>query len=289
MALVKGRLGKVGDDSSLKPNEAFLSALQSAIVGHREASTHSPSNKYSPSGLSCMRQMWYKRRGFPQSATLDSYMDVSMASTGTLRHEAIQEALLWMNQHSRRFLYIDVAEYVKKKQEQGKCLQLAVTGTHGAETALYDKERHISFRCDGIIYDALDKHFYLFEFKNQISYKAVDKAEVDVDHYAQVFCYCDELHLEDAFVVYENRDSGQLYIPEVFHVTEYNKQTIREKIDKCEHMAVAGILPERPKDISPKHCQWCRYRRQCAADGPESRNCSNIAFPDTANILDEVK
>lgn len=269
MALVRGLVGRVPSNETLPANEAFLCALGEAIVGERNETNHAPSTDYTPSGLNCIRQMWYKRRRTAPEPSADNYQDVGASATGIARHEAIQSALLYMNQHSNRFLYIDVSEYVNKKHESGKCLDVVVTGMSGAETKLYDKKRHINFRCDGIIYDSRDKHFYLFEFKNQISYKAADKLSVDTAHYCQVHCYCAELDLDDAFVVYENRDTCQLYIPEILHVTPYNKQAILSKIDECEKLAISGTLPARPQ-MSAKECQWCRYRKQCRADGPDA-------------------
>lgn len=195
-----------------------------------------------------------------------SYGDISAADTGTRRHEAIQEVLQYMTKQGGRFLYIDVARYVEERQRRGKCLQLVITGTHGAETELWDKQRDVKFRCDGIIYDTKDKEFYLFEFKNQISFKAAGKQCVDKAHYCQIACYCMELELNKAFVTYENRDDCTLYVPEIFVVSDYDKQMIQDKIDECENMAKHGIVPDKPSNLSPSDCRYCRYKSTCKSD-----------------------
>ena len=264
--LIKGKTGKVALSSELPANEAFLASLCNAIETHNAKKGKSPSTSYAPSGLNCIRSMYYRRRGTPMDVEPFSYGDIGAADTGTRRHEAIQAVLEYMNTTGGRFLYIDVARYVEEKQKRGKCLQLVVTGKHGAETELWDKERNVKFRCDGIIYDTLDKKFYLFEFKNQISFKAAGKQEVDAAHYCQVICYCMELDLNEAFVTYENRDDCTLYVPQVFQVSEYDKQMIRNKIDECEDMAKHGNVPAKPSNLAPSDCRYCKYKSTCKAD-----------------------
>ena len=254
------------DNSDMPANVLFLNELTSGIESKR-ASSKPPSIAYSPSGLNCIRAMYYKRRGNVPDKDNTVYSDIGMADTGTGRHEDIQNVLIWMTEHGSRFKYIDVARYVEEKQKRGKCLQLVVTGTFGAETALWDKDRDIRFRCDGIIYDKVTKIFYLFEFKNQISNNAAGKVAVDMKHHCQVDCYCAELDLRYALVTYENRDTCQLYVPEIYEATDYAKLSIMKKIDDCEYMAKHGIVPERPNNLSPSDCRWCRYKSYCRNDG----------------------
>lgn len=267
---IKGRPGLVNSstDTELPVNTLFLNALCQGIEQER-ASHKPPSSAYTPSGMNCMRAMFYKRSSYVPDLDRTEYTDVGMANTGTGRHEDIQKALIYMTTHGSRFKYVDVARYVQEKQSRGKCLQLVVTGKDGAETALWDKERDVRFRCDGIIYDSVTHLFYLFEFKNQISSTAAGKACVDMKHHCQVDCYCAELDLQYALVTYENRDTCQLYVPEVYEVTEYAKLSILKKIDDCEDMAKHAIVPARPTNLSPSECKWCRYKSYCKADGAE--------------------
>lgn len=267
---LRGRTGLVSHDrdDNLPVNNLFLNELTSSIESKR-ASSRPPSTAYSPSGMNCIRQMYYKRSGAVPDKETTVYTDVGMADTGTGRHEDIQNALIWMTSHGSRFRYIDVSRYVEEKQKRGKCLQLVVTGSCGAETALWDKERDVRFRCDGIIYDSVTHIFYLFEFKNQISSSAAGKACVDMKHHCQVDCYCAELDLQYALVTYENRDTCQLYVPEVYEVTEYAKLSIMRKIDECEHAVKYLKVPARPTNLSSSDCRWCRYRSHCRNDGAE--------------------
>lgn len=254
-------------DKPLPVNKIFEAALKTGIEEHSLTSGRAPSKSYSPSGLNCIRSMYYKRVKMPPDKDPKSYGDIGGADTGTRRHEAIQEVLLWMNSHNNRFVYVDVETYVKKRQEQGRCLQLVIQGKFGAEVQLWDKERDVKFRCDGIIYDRVDKRFYLFEFKNQISFKAAGKQSVDAAHHCQVTAYCYELDLDAALVTYENRDTLELYVPEVYEVSEYDKQCLLNKIDKCEGFVKSVTVPARPTNLSPSDCRFCNYRKTCKADG----------------------
>ena len=255
--------------SSCPPiNEIFLANVCNGIED-KSRKSGIPSDYYTPSGMGCIRSMYYKRRKVVPDNSDIAYADISCADTGTRRHEAIQDVLIWMTEHNNRFMYIDVDNYVKQKQKRGKCIDLVVLGKSGAETSLLDKKRNIKFRCDGIIYDKIDKLFYLFEFKNQISFKASGKKEVDPAHYCQVNCYCAELDLDKALVTYENRDTGELYCPEVFKVSEYDKKLIMDKVDKCESFASKGTVPKRPTGLAAITCRYCDYKKTCKHDGSE--------------------
>lgn len=265
--LLKGKVGKVGSaNSDLPINEQFLACLKVAIEDQR-LNTKLPSKSYSPSQMNCIRSMYYKRIGVIPDNQTTVYTDVGMADTGTRRHEAIQEALEFMNSSSKcRFVYVDVAKYVEKKQAKGKCTDLVITGKVGAETKLYDSVHHVNFRCDGIILDKVTSHFYLFEFKNQISFKAAGKRAVDLAHHIQVTAYCTLLDLADALVVYENRDNCELFCPEVYHVSEYDKAMLLDRIETCEQHVRSGSVPKLPDSFNTTMCKWCPYKFTCRKD-----------------------
>ena len=267
--LLKGKLGKVGSNpSSLPIEQVFLASVKIAIE-EQNKKRKPPSKFYSPSAMNCMRQMYYKRIGVIPDEEDTPYSNVSMADTGTRRHEAIQEALEFMTKDSQsRFCYVDVSEYVKRKQSHGKCLDLVILGKQGAETMLLHKRLGINFRCDGIIVDKQEKKFYLFEFKNQISFKASGKQTVDKQHLSQVITYCALLDLNDAFVVYENRDTCELYCPQTLHVSEYDKQTLIGRVNQCESFVVNKQVPTPDYNIvSASDCNYCRYKSTCRKDG----------------------
>lgn len=254
------------NNSNLPANKKFLVDVMSAIERNEQLNRRKPSKWYKPSSLHCMRNMYFTRTGAPTDTTTSEYNGIGMADTGTRRHEAIQEVLLQMKKLGYDWEYIDVAEYVKKKQSFGKCRTLQIKGSAGAETHLFDTALKISFRCDGIIRRISTNDYYLFEFKNQTSFKYANKETVDEAHVDQVVCYCTALDLDKAFVLYENRDTCNLECPEIFEVTDKMKQEICiSKIMECEGYVERMIAP--PKCSDTKNCRWCNYKGICKKVG----------------------
>lgn len=249
----------------LPANKKFLADVQSAIVRVNTNNRRKGSKWYKPSSLVCMRNMYFARVGAEQDITSEDYNGIGMADTGTRRHEAIQEVLLEMKDLGYDWEYVDVEQYIAKKQEQGKCKNIKVLGSAGAETHLMDLTLKTSFRCDGIIRRISTDEYFLFEFKNQVSFKANGKTKVDEAHHDQVTCYCTSLDLDKAFVLYENRDVCSLECPEIFEVTKEMKDNLISKIMECEGYVERLIAP--PKHENDKPCKWCRYKGMCRKVG----------------------
>ncbi len=256
-------------ETPLPPNKKFLQDVMKSIEAKSTSDGRKPSKWYKPSGLGCMRAMWFTRLEYPQDSRPPEYNAIGMADTGTRRHTAIQDVLLWMNDNTSDWTYMDVAEYLTYKQRQGKCTNIIVKGKRGAETHLFDTTLQTSFMCDGIIRDNNTGEFYLFEFKNQISFKYNDrtagtKVAVDKEHHKQVICYCTSLDLEKAFVMYENRDMLALEVPEVFMVTTEMKTDLVGYINECEQYVRNMICPPKPEVVK---CNFCAYKAECRRQG----------------------
>lgn len=250
----------------LPANKKFLTDVMSCIEQNELNHRRKGSRYYKPSSLKCMRNMYFTRVGAEQNRTPTEYNSTGMADTGTRRHEAIQEALLTMKDNGYDWEYYDVEKYVKHKQRFGKCKSLEIKGTQGAETHLIDHALNISFRCDGIIRRISTNEYFLFEFKNVISFKfnQLDDHALH-EHYNQVICYCTALDLDKAFITYENRDNCTLEVPEVFEVTSDMKNWLVGYIQECEDYVERLIPP--PKTESTKTCRWCPYSSLCKKVG----------------------
>jgi hypothetical protein len=221
-----------------------------------------------------MRQMYYMVTGEKPDESTTDYASVGMADTGTRRHVAIQEAVAAMVELGYDWKYLDVEEYLREKWAHGKCLDVQVRGKRGVETALFHKTLNISFMCDGIVRHIPSGEDFLFEFKNQISFKyghddkqpgAVAKSHVDAAHEDQVCTYCMALDLNRALVLYENRDNCNLECPEVFEVTDEMKQTRVDKILECDSYVERQVPPPMHHDKKP--CRWCQYQTACKKHG----------------------
>lgn len=246
-------------------NKAFLTDLMSAIEARDQKHRRKPSQWYKPSSFVCLRQMYFMRTGEVPDGTRTEYNAIGMADTGTRRHVAIQEVLAEMESLGYDWRYLDVEEYLKRKQATGKCLDIEVVGKHGAETKLFHKTLQISFMCDGILERVSTGACYLFEFKNQVSFKYNGKEAVDAEHVDQVSTYCMALDLDECLVLYENRDTCTLECPEVFQVTDEMKQRQVDKVLECESYVERLIPP--PVYETTKPCRWCQYQTACKKAG----------------------
>lgn len=246
-------------------NKAFLTDLMSAIEANEQKNRRKPSQWYKPSSFVCLRQMYFMRIGETPDVTRTEYTGIGMADTGTRRHVAIQEILEKMEKLGYDWKYLDVADYIKSKQAEGKCLDIEIVGKRGAETKLFHKTLNISFMCDGILQRLSTGRCYLFEFKNQVSFKFNGKEAVDAEHIDQVSTYCMALDLDECFVLYENRDTCALECPELLTVTPEMKQRQVDKVLECESYVERLIPP--PAHCNTKPCRWCQYQTPCKKHG----------------------
>ena len=276
MSNTRRKLGKLVTASVKKQplNKAFLTDVMSAIEVLDRKGRRMPSRTYKPSSMVCMRQMYYMVTGEKPDESRTDYASVGMADTGTRRHVAIQDAIAAMAEMGYDWKYLDVEEYLREKQAHGKCLDVQVVGKRGVETQLRHKTLNISFMCDGIVRYIPSGEDFLFEFKNQISFKyghddkqpcAVAKSHVDDAHEDQVCTYCMALDLNRALVLYENRDNCNLECPEVFEVTDEMKQARVDKILECDSYVERQVPPPMHHDKKP--CRWCQYQTACKKHG----------------------
>lgn len=222
-----------------------------------------PSTTFSPSGMHCERAMYYKAKGQAQHPSEQRYNWNQAAKIGSLRHEAIQEVLLGMNDRpGYDWEYVDVKKYVEAKQKEGKCLDIEIGQQQGAETHLYNRKLNLSFLCDGIIKKKSSGEYFLFEFKNKKSTKwAAQCYSFPNEHYDQVVCYCMCLDLEKVFLVMENRDTCELVCPELFIVTDDMKAKMKEKIERVLNAVKINKAPRKLDD--EKDCYFCAYKYLC--------------------------
>ena len=276
MANTRRKLGRLVAASVKKQplNKAFLTDVMSAIEVLDKRGRRMPSRTYKPSSLVCMRQMYFQVTGEKPDDSTTDYASIGMADTGTRRHVAIQEAVDAMAELGYDWKYLDVEQYLREKWGQGKCRDIEIRGRRGVETALYHKVLNISFMCDGIVRYLPTSEDFLFEFKNQISFKyghddkdkgSAIKCHIDEAHEDQVCTYCMCLDLNKALVLYENRDNCNLECPEVFEVTEEMKQKRVDKILECDSYVERQIAPPMHSDTKP--CRWCQYKTACKKRG----------------------
>ena len=236
--------------------QQFLDDLKRSIELDDMKNARKPSQTYKPSGMNCIRSMYYQVIGVDVEAD-SNYVMVGICEAGTDRHERIQNAISKMKDYGFDCEYIDVAEYVKSR---GLDEYLDIVDKCGNETKLYDRNRNISFLCDGII--KYQGKYYIVEFKTESSFKWRDRKEVDPKHYNQARTYSLELQLDDVIFVYINRDIVDMK-SYMYHVKQSERDAIIELLERCQQYVDSKQLPPKPEDANTKKCAYCNYKNLC--------------------------
>ena len=246
-------------NTNVPVEQQFLDDLKRSIELDANKEFRKPSETYSPSGMGCIRAMYYKRIGVDVVPD-NSYTLIGICNSGTDHHSRIQNAIDKMKDNGFDCEYIDVADYVKSR---GLDLYLDIVDKCGNETKLYDKIRNVSFLCDGII--KYKGKYYIVEFKTESSFKWKDRKGVDPKHHNQAITYSLELQINDVIFVYINRDIVD-YKAYLFSVSESDRERIKELIDTCEQYVTNKELPPLPENANDKTCAYCAYKNFCKAD-----------------------
>lgn len=209
-----------------------------------------PSTAYAPSSMKCARNMFYKRSGYETDPTPREHHMIGITESGTDRHDRLQHQIA----QSTKIKWVDVEKYI----EENNLDHLEIRDREGLELQLFDKERHLSFRCDGII-EFMDE-FFILEIKTETSTKWDRRKEVDPDHYDQATVYSIAFGIPKVMFLYENRDRC-LKKAYVFEPTEEQKDIILKRIQIAEQ---AFALNKEPiAEPSSSNCRYCRYKIYC--------------------------
>jgi CRISPR/Cas system-associated exonuclease Cas4 (RecB family) len=236
--------------------QQFLSDLKRSIELEDIKTARKPSQTYKPSGMNCIRSMYYQVMGAEVEPD-SNYVMVGICEAGTDRHERIQNAISAMKSNGFDCEYIDVAEYVKSR---GLDEYLDIVDKCGNETKLYDRNRNISFLCDGII--KYQSKYYIVEFKTESSFKWRDRKSVDPKHFNQARTYSLELQLEDVIFIYINRDIVDMKAY-MYHVEQSERDGIIDLIRTCQGYVDKQELPPKPDDATDRKCAYCNYKDLC--------------------------
>lgn len=253
-------------NSEVPVEKQFLDDLKRSIELEDKKNARKPSQSYKPSGMNCIRSMYYQVVGAEYEAE-SNYVMVGICEAGTDRHERIQNAISKMKENGFDCEYVDVADYVESR---GLDEYLDIVDKCGNETKLYDRKRNISFLCDGII--KYQGKYYIVEFKTESSFKWRDRKAVDSKHHNQAITYSLELQLDDVLFVYINRDIVDMK-SFMYHVTQEERDGIINLIEECQKYVDLKEVPPIPDDVSDKKCAYCNYGQLCERNdnGTESR------------------
>lgn len=241
-------------NEQIPAHEAFLNDLVAVICKADEK--RSPSQSYKPSSLMCVRNMYYQIMGAEVSNQNKDECLISMADTGSHRHEFLQKHVTMMKDFGIDCEWIDVEEYVNKHCKE---LGTIVKKKNGFEYKCFNEKYNMSFLCDGIIkYKGI---YYILEIKTESSLKWSKRTGVDDKHKPQACCYSLCFGIDKVLFVYENRDmctkKAYLYKPTQHEIEE----EVINKINTCEEYVKLCLAP--PKCENKRVCAYCNYIDIC--------------------------
>lgn len=245
--------------TKLPPEQSFLEDLKRTIELEANKDARKPSQTYKPSGMQCIRSMYYQVAGKEPDEARNGYINIGICNSGTDIHVRVQDAVEMMKENGTDCEYIDVAEYVKSRNLD----YLEIRERHGNEVKLYHKTLNMSFMTDGII--KYQGHYYILELKTESIYKWQSRTDVDPKHHNQGIAYSVAFGIDEVIFVYINRDLLDMKAF-MFNVTDDMKQELVGKIEECDGYVKRMITPPKPEYISRKVCEYCGYRNLCKGE-----------------------
>lgn len=253
------RLIDVANDT--KPiEEQFLSDLKRSIELTAKKEARQPSKSYKPSGMNCIRSMYYQVIG-AECVDEPNFTNVGICNSGSDIHERVQQAVLDMKDNGMDCEYINVAEYVWSRDIPDiQIIEEPDFDSGKFETKLYNTKYNISFLCDGII--RYKSKYYILELKTEASFKWQSRSGVDPKHYKQAIAYSFNLLLDDVVFVYINRDVLDMKAY-MFNVDGDMRKALLDLINECQGYVDRQIVPPKPEDLSKYACKYCGYKALC--------------------------
>ena len=236
--------------------QEFLSDLKRSIEIQDEVNRRMPSKTFKPSGMKCMRAMYYQVIGVEPDKENSSYIGVGICNAGSDIHERIQTAISKMKDFGIDCEYVDVGEFVKSRKLS--CIE--VVSKQGMETKLYHTGLNMSFLCDGII--RYKGKYYIVELKTETVNKFWSRKEVAAEHYNQATAYSLALGLDEVIFIYISRDNLEMK-SFMLKVTDEMRNNLLGFIACCQEYIDKETEPPIPAEANAKFCQYCGYKTAC--------------------------
>lgn len=242
---------------------SFLEDLKRSIELNADKDQKLPSQTYKPSGMKCIRAMYYQVAGKEPDKSNSSYTLVGICNSGSDIHQRVQDAVLHMKDNGIDCEYINVAEYVESRGLDYLDIVRRPDPENGDyETKLFHKDLNMSFLCDGII--RYKGKYYILELKTEASFKWQNRTDVDAKHYDQGTAYSVAFGIDDVIFVYISRDVLDMK-SYMFHVTGDMKTDLVGKIEDCNGYVNRMITPPKP-ELPKNVCAYCAYKERCKND-----------------------
>lgn len=251
MAKLKSIAKRVAASSLERPENRLVRDLISTIENTQRP--YKPSRWYKPSGLGCVKKMYFERIGEP-IVQKGGFQLIGMGEVGTHRHEDLQEYFFKMQKVNKELKWINVEEYLKENPVEGTIVDNSFI-KNKYETKCKNELLQLSFLSDGLI--EYEGTLYILEIKTESMFKFNKQEKQFPDHEIQAACYAMSLGVKDVMFLYEDRDSldKKMYH---FTVTEDIEDYVVERIQYVEDCVRKGTEPK--EKCSSSYCQYCKGR-----------------------------
>lgn len=233
----------------------FLNSYNNVVINSlMSKSKYTPSKSFAPSSIRCKRQQWFRLRGTAPDTVKEPDVTLNfIAGVGTYCHRSIQSMLSEYFKDS----WIDVPDYLKNNPPEYKYSVVQ----DGFETKVTVEDPPVRFSCDGLV--ELDGTVYLLEIKTSEAVSMKSLVAPKPEHLDQVMCYCTLLGVNDALVLYQDRQYGSLKCF-TYHVKDSDKQRIVSTFKEVQQCVENNLVPEA-LPVGDKWCNssYCRYYRSC--------------------------
>ena len=236
--------------------QQFLNDLKRSIEMDDVKGRKKPSQSYKPSGMNCIRSMYYQMTGAEIENTSAGYCMVGICNSGTDTHLRIQNYVEGMKKNGFDCKYIDAEVFATTRD----LTDLEVIEHCGMETKFNHKVLKMHFLTDGII--RYKGKYYILEIKTELGAKWRERTGVDPKHYKQATAYSVSFKLDGVIFLYISRDTldmkAYMYAP-----TDEEKQDFVGLIDTCEQYVAKKECPPKPAEMNDRTCRYCGYKKIC--------------------------
>lgn len=213
-----------------------------------------PSRTFAPSSIRCKRQQWFRLRGTKPDVNVDPNVGLDfIASVGTHCHKRVQSQLSDMLKED----WLDVESYLSNNPPE---YEYSVS-SRGFETKVSVVDPPVRFAVDGLI--RFDDKVHLLEIKTSEANSMRVLSSPKPEHVDQVVCYCTLLNLDDAIVLYQDRQYGSVKCF-TYHVKFEDKERMKETFKDVLNHVSRNMIPEA-LPVGDKWCNssYCKYFKTC--------------------------
>lgn len=251
----------INPDALTKFNSAisseFIKMYEGFVLSDIQTDRMKPSSKsFAPSSIRCMRKSWFRLRGKEPDKlkSVDATLEFK-AKLGTAIHENIQSTL----SSNLAENWVDTKDYLNSIQNECSWLKQAKFDAHGFETRVELSEIPIRFSVDGIL--KLQNELYLLEIKTLDFGDFNSLTDIKQSHIDQVKTYLALLNLENAIVMYVDRQYGSVKCYS-YSIKQYERDEIFNNMYHVLNCVESNIAPDR-LDYSDYMCTNCPYKKSC--------------------------